>query len=88
LFASEKLSKNYEMYFINTKVSVKNFHKNYMNLEYTYRGPKLTIFAITRFLIIENILRLAGKRHTYRDISPIILFIINWVSRQEAIKWN
>jgi hypothetical protein len=26
----------------------------------------LTIFAITRFLIIEKMLRLARKRHTYR----------------------
>jgi hypothetical protein len=30
--------------------------------------PTLTLFAITRFLIIEKNLRLARKRHTYREL--------------------
>jgi hypothetical protein len=38
-------------------------------------GPTLTIFAITRFLIIEKILRLARKRHTYGAISLSHYFI-------------
>jgi hypothetical protein len=39
-------------------------------------GPTLTIFAITRFLIIEKILRLAKKRHTLWSYKPIPLFYL------------
>jgi hypothetical protein len=38
-------------------------------------GPTLTIFAITRFLIIEKNLRWARKRHTYGAISLSHYFI-------------
>jgi hypothetical protein len=38
-------------------------------------SPTLTIFAITRFLIIENILCFARKRHTYGVISLSHYFI-------------
>jgi hypothetical protein len=38
-------------------------------------GPTLTIFAITRFLIIEKKVRLARKRHTYGAISLSHYFI-------------
>jgi hypothetical protein len=39
-------------------------------------GPTLTIFAITRFLIIEKILRLARKRHTLWSYKPVPLFYL------------
>jgi hypothetical protein len=38
-------------------------------------GSTLTIFAITRFLIVEKIFRLARKRHTYGAISLSHYFI-------------
>jgi hypothetical protein len=45
-------------------------------ITYIQGGPTLTIFAITRFLIIEKILRLAKKRHTLWSYKPIPLFYL------------
>jgi hypothetical protein len=47
-------------------------HLTYLPIHYIQGGSTLTIFAFTRFLIIEKILRLARTRHTY---GPIILSI-------------
>jgi hypothetical protein len=52
-------------------------------------GPTLTIFAITRFLIIEKILRLARKKHTYGAISLSHYFIyyqLGFASRGDKVK--
>jgi hypothetical protein len=43
---------------------------------YIQGGPTLTIFAITRFLIIEKILRLARKKQTLWSYKPVPLFYI------------
>jgi hypothetical protein len=49
----------------------------------------VTIFAITRFLIIEKMLRLARKRHTYGAISLSHYFIyyqLGFASRGDKVK--
>jgi hypothetical protein len=43
---------------------------------YIQGGPTLTIFAITRFLTIEKIFRLARKRHTLWSYKPVPLFYL------------
>jgi hypothetical protein len=53
------------------------------------RGPTLTIFAITRFLIIEKFLRLARKRHTLWSYKPAHYFIyyqLGFASRRDKVK--
>jgi hypothetical protein len=59
---------NIEKYFLKRKLV-----KTMLNIQ---GGPTLTIFAITRFLIIEKILRLARKRHTLWSYKPVPLFYL------------
>jgi hypothetical protein len=43
---------------------------------YIQGGATLTIFAISRFLIIEKNLRMARKRHTLWSYKPVPLFYL------------
>jgi hypothetical protein len=57
----------------------KNFGRHFLDIQVFFfytGGPTLTIFAITRFLIIEKILRLARKRHTLWSYKPVPLFYL------------
>jgi hypothetical protein len=61
----------------------------YYNTGYT-GGPTLTIFAITRFLIVEKNLHLARKRHTlwsYISLSHYFIYYqLGFASRGDKVK--
>jgi hypothetical protein len=64
------------------RLSVSCIHKRLFDAKFKKKtpviqgGPTLTIFAITRFLIIEKILRLARKRHRLWSYKPVPLFYL------------